>query len=851
VLVAPVIQRMVQQLARETNRAREAGAEMAGIMNGAKLTSIITTDLEGHVRSFSVGAEELLGYRAHDVAGGQVTDLFHDPEEVAASAAELGVEPGFAVLASLARAAAPSRIWTYIRADGSRVFVRLVLTELQDVDAEVIGYLGVAIDSTAAVEAEQALAHQEARWRVLLDNLPDTTVVVFDTARRVKVVAGAGAAVQGMRGTEGKMLAEVASPANNVILSALLDEAFQGREASGEILARTTGAEHEVVATPLPPEGGDGRALILARNVHAERERERALLRSKQRAERLFADSPHGLAVLRQDGTVVQANGAMLSLIGASEHELVDRPLSALQPAWHLELRSHLDQALASGGSTAETDWLLRNVQGDDVPVVLISRAVRWEDESEDVVLVNVLDMTERRRYQRRLAHLADHDLLTGLANRRRFERELEAHLERCKRLGPSGALLLLDLDHFKEVNDILGHPAGDQLLISTANLLECGLRSNDLVARLGGDEFAVLLTEGDRAEAEAVARSIVDNVREHTATLEGTRRRVTASVGAVTLRAASGHADDVLALADMTMYDAKDAGRNQYALLDEDSARPPRSAARMQWASRIERALENDDFVLYLQPIECLSTGAVHSAEALIRLQDHDELVPPSRFLYVAERAGLIPAVDQWVVEHGVEMLARLRALNPAFRLEVNLSGLSIGHPETERVIVESLRRHAVDPAALILEITETAAVADVGLAREFAERMTALGCKFALDDFGAGFGSFYYLKHLLFDFVKIDGEFVSNCHRSEVDRTILRSIVGIARDLGKETVAEYVGNPAILDVVREERVDHAQGFLIGEPVPFDQFVTRFLPHQVQQQVITVDAAAVPRSVA
>ncbi len=176
------------------------------------------------------------------------------------------------------------------------------------------------------------------------------------------------------------------------------------------------------------------------------------------------------------------------------------------------------------------------------------------------------------------------------------------------------------------------------------------------------------------------------------------------------------------------------------------------------------------------------------------------------------------------------MSLLARLREIDPEFELEVNLSGHSIGHPDIERTIRDSLARHGVDPSALILEITETAAVADVALAREFAERMTDLGCAFALDDFGAGFGSFYYLKHLLFDYVKIDGEFVAQVHHSQVDRTIMRSIVGIARDLGKQTVAEFVSEPEILEVCREEGVDFAQGYLIGKPVPFQEFVALFM---------------------
>jgi diguanylate cyclase (GGDEF)-like protein/PAS domain S-box-containing protein len=830
VLVAPVIHRIVQQLARETERAREAGAETDGIMRGARLSSIITTDLSGTIRSFSVGAEELLGHRAEDVVGRDDLRLFHDPGEIAETAREIGVEPGLEVFATLARMAAPSRVWTYIRADGSRLFVRLVLTELHDADGEVVGVLGVAVDSTDAVVAQRALSQSEARWRVLMDHLPDMTVVLVDEQSRIKVVGGAGLQAQGMRGTEGRLLSEVSSPENYAVLNALVHRALQGREATGEIIATITGAEHEITMTRLPTDGVEQSVLIVGRNVAKERSHERALIQAKKRAERLFADAPHGVAVLNLDGTVRQANGVMLALTGMSNAQLIGRQLSDLSPAGDQDLRRHLDLVRLNSGVSVETDCTLRNAEGDDVHVVLSSRVLQGDDKTDDLVLVNVVDMSERRRYEQRLTHLADHDPLTGLGNRRLFERELAAHLDRCRRYGPTGALLLLDLDHFKDVNDTLGHWAGDQLILSTSTLLRGNVRSSDVVARLGGDEFAILLTDGDQHAAESVAAAIVTTIREHTATLDGTRRRVTASVGVVTLQSASGHPLDVLALADMTMYDAKEAGRNQYAILDEDSSRPPRTGARLQWKSRIERALENDDFALHLQPVQDLRTGQIHAAEALVRMRVDDELVRPSSFLYIAERTGLMPALDGWVVEHAVQMLARLHVLQPAFQLEVNLSGLSIGHVGTELAITNALSRHAVNPASLILEITETAAVADVNTAREFAERMTALGCKFALDDFGAGFGSFYYLKHLLFDYVKIDGEFVSGCHRSDVDRTILRSIVGIAHDLGKQTVAEFVSEPAILDVVRDEGVDFAQGFLVGQPMPYDEFVTQFL---------------------
>lgn len=601
-----------------------------------------------------------------------------------------------------------------------------------------------------------------------------------------------------------------------------------------------------VIGTPHYPVEDWRRALIIVaitallgrvvQRIVTRLEREtRAAHAAAEQSEQFFLDAPHGVVVLDITGRIQFVNAAVCGIVGLPPDELEGMRLMELAPPGDAAIGDHLARVEENASRSSASDCVLRDYRGQDIHVALSSRLLCRPGSAEpDIVLVNIVDVSERRRYQDRLAHLVDHDVLTGLANRRRFDSELQRHLERCRRYGDTGAVLLLDLDNFKQVNDSLGHNAGDQLLVTIGGLLRRAVRDTDVVARLGGDEFAVLLTDGGQDAAVRVGETIVDVVRDHAATLDGVRRRVTASVGAVTFQAASEHATDILALADMTMYDAKEAGRNQVALLPEGETRPPRASARMQWQNRIEEALEHDRFELHLQPIMNLSNDRISSAEVLLRLRDEDELVPPSRFVYIAERVGLMPQVDAWVVDNSLAMLARLRELDPLFELEVNLSGHSIGHPDIERTIRDSLIKHDVDPKALILEITETAAVADVGLARAFAERMTELGCAFALDDFGAGFGSFYYLKHLIFDYVKIDGEFVAHVHESQVDRTIMRSIVGIARDLGKRTVAEFVSDRDILAVCRAEGVDFAQGFLIGKPVPYDEFVATFLPARV-----------------
>jgi EAL domain-containing protein (putative c-di-GMP-specific phosphodiesterase class I) len=322
----------------------------------------------------------------------------------------------------------------------------------------------------------------------------------------------------------------------------------------------------------------------------------------------------------------------------------------------------------------------------------------------------------------------------------------------------------------------------------------------------------------------------VVTTIRNVVTTLDGAQRHVTASVGAVMVDQRAESPSQLLAVADMTMYDAKEAGRDQWRLFDSEVHDRPRTGTNIEWTSRITRALAQGEFVLHLQPIRDIHADRVTGAEVLLRMVDGDTLAYPDQFLHVAERSELVNRIDELVVLRSVALLADLQQQNRDFHLEVNLSGRSIGHPGMERILRSALDEHRVDPAGLVLEITETAAVADVQTARAFAERITALGCRFALDDFGAGFGSFYYLKHLLFDYVKIDGEFVAHCHASPTDRAIVNSIVGIAHGLGKKAIAEYVSEPAILDVVRAEGVDFAQGYHIGKPVPADQFGDQYL---------------------
>jgi EAL domain-containing protein (putative c-di-GMP-specific phosphodiesterase class I) len=277
---------------------------------------------------------------------------------------------------------------------------------------------------------------------------------------------------------------------------------------------------------------------------------------------------------------------------------------------------------------------------------------------------------------------------------------------------------------------------------------------------------------------------------------------------------------------ADLAMYDAKEEGRNRWALASStDAGNQRRTRTRVSWVERIEHALEHDRFELYAQPILDLRSGAVDQFELLLRMREADgTLTPPGDFLAVAERLDLIQAIDRWVTGRAIDLLSDHQRVGRDICLEVNLSGRSLNDPGLLDLISERIRSSHIDPQRLIFEITETAAVADITAARTFAQDLAGLGCRFALDDFGAGFGSFYYLKYLPFDFLKIDGEFVATCTSNPTDQTIIRALVDVARQLGKKTVAEFTQDSRTLRFLRREGVDHAQGYHVGRPMPLSR---------------------------
>ena len=417
------------------------------------------------------------------------------------------------------------------------------------------------------------------------------------------------------------------------------------------------------------------------------------------------------------------------------------------------------------------------------------------------------------------LAYLAAHDSLTRLFNRRRFEVELKRALGSAS---GEGSLLWIDLDHFKEVNDSLGHAAGDQLLIQFANLLASQLRRGGVVARLGGDEFGILLPNADAEEAVGAANRLLNLLHHRVFNIASREVRMSASIGITRYPHNGTTVDDLLARADLAMYEAKNKGRNAFSVYTSDGALQGEMAERVMMAELILRALREDRFQLYAQPIRTTADAQTRSYELLLRMVLEDgTIVMPSSIIPTAERIGLIRDIDRWVVKRGIQMIEQETARGHATSFAVNVSGTAFSDPELLDIIRDEIARAAIDPSRLIIEITETAAIADMERAKTFIQALKLVGCRFSLDDFGAGSSSFYYLKHLPVDFLKIDGGLVRSLGTDTTDEHFVRAIVEMCKGLGIPTVAEFVESDRLYDLVRDLGVDFAQGYGIGRPQP------------------------------
>ncbi len=438
-------------------------------------------------------------------------------------------------------------------------------------------------------------------------------------------------------------------------------------------------------------------------------------------------------------------------------------------------------------------------------------------------------DVTELRGMEREMSYAARHDALTGLINRREFENRLQFCLRTAAEEGREHAILYLDLDEFKLVNDTAGHVAGDELLKQVTGALAACLRKGDTLARLGGDEFGVLLEDTAPARSREIAQDLVFAVKAHRFVWEERIFDISASLGVVMIDESSADMGQVLSAADAACYVAKESGRNRSHFYQPDDTLVAVRYGEMQWIHRIHKAFEEERFRLYRQAIEPLATAAAAGpplCEIFIRMLDEQGgIATPGAFIPAAERYHLIPSIDRWVIHAAFDALAQgpLARAGGATCFALNLSGQSIGEASFLDYVLGELTASGIAPERLCFEITETAAVANLARATRFIAVLKSRGCRFILDDFGSGLSSFAYLKNLRVDFLKIDGEFVRGMMGDSVQRALVESIHQIGHVMGIRTIAESVENQATLEALRAIGVDYAQGYVIAAPEPLE----------------------------
>ena len=537
------------------------------------------------------------------------------------------------------------------------------------------------------------------------------------------------------------------------------------------------------------------------------------------------------------DGRVRWLNPAAQRLTGWSEAEAAGLPLSQVFRTVNQDTREPtpdpVSECLDKGHMVLlQADSVLLSRHGLEFAVEDSAAPIRGRnDEILGAVLV-FRDVSEQRRMMRQMHHQAHHDALTGLANRLEFEQVLgNLHPERN---GRCHALMYIDLDQFKRVNDSCGHAAGDRLLHEVAQQLRSLVRQQDLLARLGGDEFGLLLVDCPMPQAQRVAQSVCDRVDQYRFRHEGEIYRVGASVGLVQFDDSWTDAGAALQAADAACYAAKEAGRNRFYVWSGTDGRLQGMQGDIRWTQRLEQALEDDRFELYGQEIVPVATQDGMSVEVLLRMRtEQGELILPGAFMVAAERFGLAGRIDRWVLRKTLDWLGSLgEARHELRQVHVNLSAHSLADVAFQQQVSEWIATTPHSLSMLCLEITETAAISHIDEAARFVETMRALGLRIALDDFGAGASNFAYLRALPVDFLKIDGQFVRGVSYNELDRVSVRCFIDVARVVGVETSAEFVDSAESRTVLEALGVDHLQGYLVHRPEPLNQWaVRRLLP--------------------
>jgi diguanylate cyclase (GGDEF)-like protein/PAS domain S-box-containing protein len=552
-----------------------------------------------------------------------------------------------------------------------------------------------------------------------------------------------------------------------------------------------------------------------------------ALTQAKDRYLALYDDNPTMVFNLDIDGRILSVNHTGARQLRLSVEELQGCSILGFVHVDDLpNMHSLFERCLTHPLQVYKQEIRQVCTNGKIIWVRATARWVENESQQSSLLLVGE-DITEARLLNEKIAYQASHDALTGLANRSELDRHIKQAIALACENGSEHALCYLDLDQFKVVNDTCGHLAGDELLRQLGELLRKHIRRNDFVARLGGDEFGVLMSNCSLNETFHACENLRDLVRDFRFAWEDRSFSISVSIGISIINGSSGNAVDLLKEADAACYAAKDKGRNRVHVFLPDDEELAIRHGEMQWVEKIQHGLQHNKFRLYGQPIVAITDldEGMHF-ETLVRYQEDDgRIIPPGAFLPAAERYNLAPALDRWVISHLFEWIATKPGFMDELSLcSVNLSGLSLSDETMLAFISKQFSKWSIPVHKICFEVTETAAIANLSNATKFINQLKERGCSFSLDDFGSGLSSFAYLKNLPVDYLKIDGLFVKDILDDKVDLAMVKSINEVGHVMDKKTIAEFVENEQIFNLLSTLGVDYAQGYGIGKPVPLDE---------------------------
>jgi len=673
----------------------------------------------------------------------------------------------------------------------------------------------------------------QALFLSLAERVSDAVLLHDDDIRYSN--AAAEALLGAGRPLVGRRLAELVDSGQEASFAAWLKARQAGRQSVVSLRLRDdNGVTLNCELSGFPVAGSDG---ALGTVVRVSREE---LLRSVRRegaelAEATLDSISEGVIITDTRGQIEYLNSAAEGMLGCKVDQARGRVLGDLaalveegdrrtlpDPVHRcLEERRRIDLGRRA--------LLVARASGQEFSVEMRASPIRSGQGGQPTGCVMVLhDVSELRGITRQMSYQASHDPLTGLVNRREFERRLEEALQDARARSASHVLCYLDLDRFKAVNDTSGHTAGDNMLRELAGILKEKVRDSDVVARLGGDEFGMLLVGCPLEKARQIADDVCAAVRDFNFVWRDKIYSVGVSVGLVQMASESGAIEDVLSAADSACYIAKQQGRGRvhvYSSRDEAAAR---QRGEILWLQRLQAALKENRFELRVQPIVAVAgrpdTGPAF--EVLLRLKDADGVESlPMDFMQAAERYQLMPNLDRWVVQATFAAVGSGALKIPQGRsVAINISGQTLGDPQFLEFVVECLDRGAVRPEQVCFELAEAAVASHHAHAARFIAVMHGLGCKFALDDFGSGLGSFANLKQLPMDYLKIDGSFIRSLGKDEVSTAMVTAMIDLARSLGVKVIAEQVETEQAFELVRAMKVDFVQGYAIGRPVPIGE---------------------------